>query len=251
MATDLDVLVAQVLEQLLPILERGIDTTVEVGLAKGPHWSVVPATIVGQNGSVAEVIADDDPDDTHEATRLDEFQGVPGGIIGLRARTLLLRIPPSGFYCLGAIPDTRIDDPQDNPGFFTSGVDGDPLGAGVTTDMIVHSDIAAGYIYRVVGHGGVSFATAAQVYRLHLRENGTIISSIGRWSAAVTGAGPTSELGWDGVVEWVAADDLEQAEYSVWTSSGNGGIMQVDANTDEPRTLSITCLGPARGVPAQ
>jgi hypothetical protein len=244
-----DTMIQAVMGELVPILERGIGSTVAAAVDRAPTWAVVPGKIHATNGPVAEVEPDDTPGETIEAIRLDDFQGVSGGVIGSRVRTLLLRIPPSGIYCLGAIPEDRPEVDATNPSFFRSVSDDIPRGAGVLTDMTTTADLTGGYLYSVHAHGEVGFGTANVPYRGELDQDGTIIGSFWRFADPDI-AGASSNEGFDSQVRFVAAEDIEGSVFTVGFGAGSGGIQQLLGSAGAPRTLSVTCLGPARGVAA-
>lgn len=111
--TELDDLAQRVADLLIPRMQAAAAAAVEAQ-TRQPQWAIMPGVIdpESQRGAICNVEPDDTPGEVVEAVRLDPRQGVPDGAEGERLRTLILRVPPAGAYCLGIIPD---DDDSDDP----------------------------------------------------------------------------------------------------------------------------------------
>lgn len=233
----------RIIQDLIPIIERSIDTVVETSLNKSVKWRVVPGTIQAVSGPYADVEPDDSPGEYVQAIRLDDFQGVTGGIFGSRARVLLLRIPPAGLYCLGAIPDPRPEEEADSEGLFWSEANDSARSPGAATDMTVTADLVGGYIYRLDLHTTFSVAdtTFPNAYALELDQDGTIVGRFWRQSNV------PAEMTGDHACLVRVRDDIEASVFTVEVSAGSTAAMTMTAQAIRPRSLMCTCVGPARG----
>lgn len=243
--------VQAVLDAVLPRITSATQSSIQAALARQRGWEVVPATIMSVNGPDAFVIPDDlvggagvaddeeiETNDLIQVTRLDEWQGVNGGVAGSRARTLLLRIPPHGGYCLGAIPDPRPDETAGSDGFFDSALNDSARAAGANTDMQIAMDLTAGYIYGVHLHARLIYGTSG-AQGCDLDQDGTII---GRFTRLPSG----TEITVSSWVNWIATEDIEGSVLTVQNSSGSVGTLQTAVSLTT-RTLIGVCWGPARG----
>lgn len=237
---------AALVARLGPILEQMVNSAVDAALRQAGQWRIVPGTIDKVNGPDAEVIADDlldiDPEEIPElfvhATRLDDRQGVAGGIAGGRNRTLMLLAPGGAAYCLGVIPDARPEDTTDSEGWFRSDVDDAFRAAGVATDMQITMDLTAGYSYGVWLHSNVTPA-AASTQVVSLDQDGTVIGQFGRMAA-------TAMV--DSCITFIAAEDAEASVFTVKATATNTSTISMRGSTEDPRTLMGLCFGPARGT---
>jgi hypothetical protein len=256
--------VRAVLAEVLPRIVSATQSSIEAALARQRGWDVVPATIVGVNGPDAFVIPDDqlgetgigddeevEANDIIQATRLDDWQGVAGGVLGSRARTLLLRIPPHGGYCFGLIPDPRPDETlvgEDvHGGYFESDTDGNAHAAGALTDMAVQGDLTAGYIYEFAVNSRWTYGTASASYGIMLDRAGSVYRQLGRFPPAMTSGGAGTLMHLSAATRFIATEDEESVTFTVANSSTSGGTIQMLAGAGFTRDAILTCKGPARG----
>ena len=236
----------KILELILPMIERGIDTSVEHTLTKQRSMTIMPGIIHQVNGLFADVEPDDTPGEYLQAIRLDHFQGVDGGIIGKRARTLLLRVPPAGIYCLGALPDPRVEEEQaEDIGMFYSEASDSARAAGALTDMSVTTDLTGGYLYRVSVNSLISFGLLdAGIYALDVDQDGTTVGNIDKY------ADPHDQLGLNGWVDIRVRDDIESSVLTVFNSAGSSSSITLAGSATRPRTMVVECVGPLRSMPS-
>lgn len=237
--------VQAVLDVLLPRVETAVTASVDAALARQRTWELVPATVSNVAGPVAELIPDDAPDELVQATRLDDFVGVAGGIAGDRTRTLLVRVPPHGGYAWGSIPDLRPEDPSldGSEGFFDTDTSTAALANAAVSDMAITTAETAGYLYGIHVATRVTTSATAGNYALTVHRDGAQVGIAWR--------GPASSLEMcNAIVPVVAYDDAEASQYTVVAACPGVGTLTLTGGAAERRTLAALCLGPARGIPS-
>lgn len=233
-------------DEIQQFVHAAVDEAVNSAMIRqrSQHPRFVPGTIVSVSGAIAKVIPDDalvepeDPEQFVEAVRLDWYQGVQGGLMGDRGRTILMTIPGGGVYCLGAIPPPgeAFDETASIQSFFRSTASDSARAAGVATDMTMEMDLTENHVYGV--HLHAPFSCAANVF-IQLTQDGTEIGQL--WRAPAAASNVTA----DGWVIFEATEDIDGSVFTVINSSGSLGTITLQASATAPRTLLGLCLGPA------
>lgn len=233
-------------DELQQYIHAAVDEAVSSSMARqrSQHPRFVPGTIVAVSGPIAKVIPDDalveseDPEQFVEAVRLDWYQGVHGGLIGDRGRTIIMTIPGGGVYCLGAIPPPgeAFDATTDPQSFFQRNASDSARAPGADSDMVIQMDITENHIYGLHLHSAVVFAAAGS--EVEATQDGALIGRF--WQENALG-----NYMIDAWVMFEATEDVDAAVFVVRNAPGSAGNMTLSASASIPRTLMGVCLGPA------
>jgi hypothetical protein len=234
---------------LQQFVHAAVDEAVNAAMVRqrSQHPRFVPGTIQGVSGPIAKVIPDDalveseDPEQFVEAVRLDWAQGVQGGVVGDRNRTILMTLPGGGVYCLGAIPSPgeTADITTDPESFISRTASDSARTPGNITDMFIRMDLTEGYLYGVHLHSQITWSAGGSNF-IELNQD---LVDIGRFwlQPSTTTTGFVSST-----VVFEAQEDIDSSSFIVTNGGTSVGNLTLAASSETPRTLTGFCIGPTR-----